>query len=189
MLPEREPYHTREAKANRERCVRSVTLEKRKFEKTERRHEKSSQLFDCSFRLFWTSIITEVMVLGLAPSVSAMEWCSVFLQASAKASRSGLAPSAVFLQVTRSQSVMDVVSRLYTRLCTPQTRCCMPLGLHSTAFYKPGTVFRSLSGISRGHSPDRPMLSCRAEPQRESDTTRGLETIWIGLPPHYLLGM
>jgi hypothetical protein len=44
-------------------------------------------------------------------------------------------------------SVMDVVSRLCMRLCTRQTRCCTPLGLHLAAFYKPGIALRSLSDI------------------------------------------
>lgn len=58
----------------------------------------------------------------------------------------------------------------------------MPPGLHSSASYKPGIAFRSPSDIERGHFPDRPMLLCRAELQRELDITRGLETFLIALP-------
>ena len=65
----------------------------------------------------------------------------------------------------------------------------MPPGLHSSAFYKPDIAFRSPSDIERGHFPDRPTLWCRAELQIELDRTRGLETLLIALPLHYLLGM
>ena len=83
----------------------------------------------------------------LAPSVLGMELCSVFLRASVKAFRLALAPSAVFLRVKPSQSAMDVVSRLCTRICTQQTRYYIPLGLRLAVCDKPGTALRSPSDI------------------------------------------
>ena len=113
-----------------------------------------------------------------------MELCWALLQASVKVFR--LAPPA---KVTQSQSGMAAVSCFCMWFCTRQVPDCMPLGLHSSAFYKPGIAFRSPSDIERGHFPDRPTLLCRAELQRELDKTRGLETFLIALPRHYLLGM